>query len=255
MTAPETARYEMLVRVRDFGASYGERFPRSTRGSDAFAAVNTAVTQLEQHGASQYSNRHAVRGIKATNTDAYRELLGTLDAIERTAQAVALEAPDARRQFVVPKKRGPAAVLNAARSIATDAEPLAKAFIAHGLPKDFIGQLEAKIAAFEEARKARVAAKEQHASARTAIEQAFESGMEGVQHLDAIVPNVIGDDGQAMAAWGVARHIEPRRARRRKKAAADNAVPPPAPAPAPAPAVPAATTATPASQPETVKAA
>jgi len=237
MTRTETARYEMLVRVRDFGAAYGERFPGSTRGSEAFAAVTTAVTQLEQHGASQYSNRHAVRGTKATTSDAFRELLTMLDAIERTAQAVALDTPVTDGQFVIPRKHGSSAVLNAARSIVTDAEPLAKAFIAHGLPKDFIGQLEAKIAAFEEARKERVAAKEQHASARKAIEDAFESGTEAVQHLDAIVANVIGGDGQAMAAWGVARHVEPRRATRRKK---DDAT---------------AATATPASQAETVKAA
>ena len=237
MRRTDTARYEMLVRVRDFGAAYGEWFPRSTRGSEAFAAVNTAVTQLEQHGASQYSNRQAVRSMKAANSDAYRELLEALDAIERTARAVALDTPVVDGTFAVPKKRGPAAVLNAARSIATNAGPLAKAFIAHGLPKDFIAQLETKIAAFEEARKQRVAAKEQHASARTAIEEAFESGTEAVQHLDAIVANVIGGDGQAMAAWNVARHVEPRRATRKT----------------PEEAAPAA--ATPASQPETTKAA
>jgi hypothetical protein len=240
MRRTETARYEMLVRVRDFGATYGERFPGSTRGSESFAAVNTAVTQLEQHGASQYSNRHAMRGTKATNSDAYRELLDTLDAIERTAHAVALDTTIVDGMFAVPKKRGPAAVLNAARSIVTNAEPLAKAFIAHGLPKDFVAQLETTIATFEEVRKQRVAAKEQHASARKAIDEAFESGTEAVQHLDAIVANVIGGDGQAMAAWSVARHVEPRRAPRRKKEEEEEASP---------------GTAIPPSQPETVKAA
>ena len=218
MTKDDTARYEMLVRVRDFGAAYGERFPKSTRGSDAFAAVNTAVAALERHGASQYSTRHAVRGTKAANSGAFRELLEMLDAIERTAHAVALDTPVVDGQFAVPKKRGSTAVLNAARSIVTNATPLAKAFIAHGLPKDFVAQLEAKIAAFEAARTARVAAKEEHAASRKAIEEAFGSGMEAVQHLDAIVANVIGEDGLAMAAWDVARRIEWRRTTRTKKA-------------------------------------
>ena len=217
MTKDETARYEMLVRVRDFGAGYGERFPGSTRGGEAFAAVTAAVAALEQHGASQYSNRHAVRGTKATTSDAYRALLEALDTIERTATAVALDTPDVARQFAVPKKRGSTAVLNAARSIVTNAEPLAKAFIAHGLPTDFVAQLDARIAAFEEARKVREAAKEQHASARKAIEEAFASGMDAIGHLDAIVANVIGEDGSAMAAWEVARHVESRRTTRKKK--------------------------------------
>ena len=218
MTRVEMARYEMLVRVRDFGAGYGERFPKSTCGGDAFAAVKSAVSQLEEHGPAQYSNRHAARGVKAANSDAFRELLEGLDTIERTARAVALDTPDIDSQFAVPKRRGSTAVLNAARSIVTRAEPLAKAFIAHGLQKDFIAQLEAKIATFEEARKLRVAAKEQHASARTAIDQAFESGMDAIRHLDAIIPNVLGGDGSAMAAWEVARRLEWRRAARAKTA-------------------------------------
>ena len=225
MTGKETARYEMLVRVRDFGAAYGERFPGSTRGSESFAAVAAAVTQLEQHGASQYSNRHAARGTKAANSGAFGELVGMLDTIERTAHAVALDTPGIDGQFAIPKKRGSTAVLNAARSIVTNAESLARAFIAHGLPQDFMAQLQAKIAAFEEARRARVAAKEQHASARRAIDDAFESGMQAIQHLDAIVANVIGEDGSAMAAWEVARHIE-RRATHTKTAPATTAASP-----------------------------
>lgn len=40
--------------------------------------------------------------------------------------------------------------MNAARAFARDAEPLAGRFIARGMPEDFVAQLKAKIAGFEQ---------------------------------------------------------------------------------------------------------
>ena len=42
----ETRRYEMLVRVRDFGAANGDRFPASTLAGKTFAAVSSTVNDL-----------------------------------------------------------------------------------------------------------------------------------------------------------------------------------------------------------------
>src|SRR5437667_7542066 len=42
----ETRRYEMLVRVRDFGAANGDRFPHSTLVGKTFAVVSSTVNDL-----------------------------------------------------------------------------------------------------------------------------------------------------------------------------------------------------------------
>jgi hypothetical protein len=47
-----------------------------------------------------------------------------------------------------------------------------------------------------------------HVSARAGIDAAIESGLLAVRRLDAIVPNLIGHDRKATAAWHTARHIE-----------------------------------------------
>ena len=47
MTRMERTRYEMLLRVRDFGRRYQSRFPESSDGAQAFATVARAVAEIE----------------------------------------------------------------------------------------------------------------------------------------------------------------------------------------------------------------
>ena len=47
MNTIESRKYEMLVRVRDFGEAYAARFPESTLAKPLFAKVASAVTDLQ----------------------------------------------------------------------------------------------------------------------------------------------------------------------------------------------------------------
>ena len=208
MTTIETRRYEMLVRVRDFGLAHGDRFPKSTMGEEAFAAVVAAVNDLNQHAATQFSSRREARGGASTDTAAYRRLVETLDAISRTARAVELDTPGVKDRFRVPRGKGRLAIVSAARAFASDLEPLASQFIAHGMPGDFVSRLKAKIAGVEEALHEREAGKELNASSRASMKAAIDSGLAAVKRLDAIIGNVLGDDAAAKASWTVARRVE-----------------------------------------------
>jgi len=208
MTTTEKRKHEMLVRVRDFGLARGDRFPKATLGAEAFAAVDAAVNNLNQHGATEFSSRRKARGGASTDTAAYRALVEMVEAISLTGRAVALDTPGADDRFRVTKAQGRRGIMNAARAFARDAEPLASQFIAHGMPEDFVAQLKAKIAGFEQVLHEREARKELNASSRASMNSALESGLAAVQRLDAIVSNVLGDDAAAMASWAVARRIE-----------------------------------------------
>ena len=107
------------------------------------------------------------------------------------------------------------AVVNAARAFARDVEPLAGEFIAHGMPTDFVAQLTAKIAGFEQALQKREASRELHASADASIGAALDPGLAAIHRLDAIIGNVLGDDASAMAAWTVARRLDQYRGTKR----------------------------------------
>src|SRR5262245_43519759 len=55
VTDMEMRRYNMLVRVRDFGQARRELFPEGSVGAQAFAAVTTAVSELGGHAVRKMS--------------------------------------------------------------------------------------------------------------------------------------------------------------------------------------------------------
>jgi hypothetical protein len=215
MNSVETRRYEMLVRVRDFGVAKSGQFPSSTVGGQAFAAVAAAVASLNEHAAAHLSGRGSAREGRASKAVAREALRDDLDAIVRTARALALDMPGLDDKFRAPRGSGDQAVLSAARAFIRDATPLAQAFISHDMPADFLEDLAADIREFEDATREQEAGKDTHVLARAAIEAAMELGLDAVRRLDAVVPNRLRNDDAALATWERARRVEYRSGRAR----------------------------------------
>ena len=97
MNILETRRYEMLVRVRDFGASHRAAFRKVPLGGKMFAEVASAVTELGEQAASQISGRSTVREGSSSKAVARAALRDSLDATSRTARALALDTPGSAR--------------------------------------------------------------------------------------------------------------------------------------------------------------
>src|SRR5262245_19981241 len=93
MTGVDTRRYEMLVRVRDFGATFADRFPPSSLGGQAFATVKAAVDALSEHAASLMSGKGTAREGTTSKAVTREALRDDLEAIIRTARALALDTP------------------------------------------------------------------------------------------------------------------------------------------------------------------
>ena len=49
MTRQQRFKYEMFVRVRDFGAAHAALFPELSKAGQALARVSSAVTELDEH--------------------------------------------------------------------------------------------------------------------------------------------------------------------------------------------------------------
>src|SRR4051812_1037020 len=98
----ETRRYEMFVRVRDFGKNYGDLFPESTLASKEFAAVAAAVKELSEYAVDKKSTtRHGVRSREVART----ALVGELDTMNKTAAAMTADMPDNENKFGMPDRR------------------------------------------------------------------------------------------------------------------------------------------------------
>lgn len=208
MNVMDTRRYEMLVRVREFGMMHADRFPSSTLGGQAFTALTAAVKELTDHAAAQVSGRGSAKEATTTKAVTREALREDIDAIVRTVRVMALDNPGLESKFSVPRARGDQALLNLARAFARDAEPMAKDFVAHHLPKDFLEDLAADIAAFEEAIRDKETAATDVVTSAASVEGAMEAGLDAVRRLDGLVTNRLRDEPAALAAYQRARHVE-----------------------------------------------
>ena len=234
MDNPNTRRYEMLVRVSDFGAAHADIFPAESLGGQMFAATKAAARSLGEHAAAQMSSRGAAEEALRAKVAARTRLVTALNVIRRTSRALALDTPGLDSKFGHPGNQGEQALLATARGFSKDAHTVATGLLAHGLPATFLDDLDTAILAFEAAIRDHDTSQATLAAARAGINAALEAGLTAVQRLDAIVPNLLRDDPSTYASWERARHVErPPRARNgaRKPAAATPAEPPTATAP------------------------
>jgi hypothetical protein len=214
MNLRETRRYEMLVRVRDFGSAHAGIFPPDSLGGQTFAAVTAAVAAFGQHAGAQMSCRGSAREGLDARTAARARLWTALDAVRRTARALALDTPGLAEKFRLPSGQGAQALIAAARAFVQDAGPLATQLVAHGLPATFLNDLVTAISSYEGAIGARATAIGARAAARAGLATALGAGLAAVERLDAIVQNRLHDDPETSAAWERARHVdEPPRVR------------------------------------------
>lgn len=220
MNSLDTRRYEMLVRVRDFGAAHSDLFAKSSLAGRAFASVASAVSKLMQHAASQQSGRSSAREGTTSKAVAREALREDLDAIVRTARGLALDTPGIDDRFRAPRSSRDQALVNHARAFSADAAPLATAFVEHGMPEDFLDDLGDSIKELEDAIRERNEGRQINAAAQTAIDEAMEEALEAVRRLDAIVPNVLRKSASQLSAWELARRVEYRGARKAEPAEA-----------------------------------
>jgi hypothetical protein len=205
MNARERRQYEMLVRVRDFGNSYGHLFPESSVARDNFAAVAAAIGELDAQDLTHMSASVAAR-VERKET-ARRALLARLQAIGQTARVLPRDASGADQQFTVPASATDQTVLTAGRKFVRDAEAFSSQFFAHGMPATFLADLNALVDNFDRALRDRGLGREARRAARASTRAALSSGLAAVRSLTAIVTNHLADDGVTRTLWERERRI------------------------------------------------
>lgn len=226
MKDTERFRYEMFRRVREYVAGRAAEFPPTTLAGELLIRINTEINNLNAHMTAQDSGRSATRASSASKAAARDELRRDLEAISRTARVMALTMPGLEDKFRAPRNVSDQGLIAMARAFAADALPLKTEFIRRGLPDDFLEDLAADIAEFEQAINLKIQKRGAQVSATAAIDDALQRGMDIVRELDAIMRNKYASDPPSLAAWLSASHTE--RASRRSTPTAPVA-PPPAP--------------------------
>src|SRR5436305_240530 len=123
MKDTERRRLEMFIRVREFGSARVSQFPPTSFAGEQFTILDTAIDALESHGSAQTSGKGTVRESITSTAAAHDELMRDLEAISRTARAMALTTPGINAKFRVPHNQSHQDVLAVARAAASEPPP------------------------------------------------------------------------------------------------------------------------------------
>ena len=240
MNTLNVRRYNMFVRVKEFGAAHADLFPAGSPGAQRFADLGDVLNRIDTNVAAEASGHTDVQQGGASKAAARTALRSALEVVIRAAQGVAVTNPGVAETFRLPQSQSDHALVTKARDVVSHATPLHDAFVACGMPGTFAADLQAAADTFEHASKTRAAAKETHVGARLGIAATIESAFAVLRQLDPIVEKRVGDDPTLLGTWQCARRIEkpPVRSAKPASAPASSAVAPSPPVAKPEPAAP-----------------
>jgi hypothetical protein len=230
MDKPKIQKYEMLTRVADFAARNVGLFSKKTAAVELTKDIQSAVARLSQSKAAQAAARDQLRAIRSQRVAKQAALRRQVDAIHDTAEALKITG------FSLPAKPGTSALFDTARSYATAVGSLKSQFVRHGLPSEFIDNLDSATEDLQAAIDSQVAAEGQQKAAIQDFDKTLDEALEYLERFKALLSNAMSDNHAVMAAWEVARRVERTRGYRKEK---PEPVTPTPPAPASVSAAPA----------------
>jgi hypothetical protein len=206
MNDSDRRRYEMLVRVKQFGIDNGADF--TGIATTKFAEVGSKVDETEaKSGAQQAGFGLAAQQFEVKDT-AREDLRDEMSAIARTARSMEYSFPGISEQFRFQRNLSDETMLARARAFATAAVARQADFIAYGLPATFIADLTAAADAFEATFGSAASATAEQVAATAEAAAFIREGMIAKRILDGIVRNRYAGDPGKLAAWLSASHVE-----------------------------------------------
>lgn len=211
MDALERRQTEALIRMDNFGKESAADFPAASVGGKLFKVIAEAVIALADIGAERSSAAGTKLSGTARRKMAREELYADLSAITATARALALDKPEYANKFRIPRLNlNDLTMLETARAFASEASADGRDtdLISYGLPADFLADLNADIASFEQATNQQDVGHRQRTGADASIDEIIENAMIARRKLMVIVPNVYRNNPRKLADWASASHIE-----------------------------------------------
>lgn len=173
------------------------------------------VSDVQAYADAQASGLSAARQFTQSKAVAREELLRDMAAINRTARSMSQSSPGIEEQFGFDPRLKDQELLTAARNFAAAALPLKAEFVKSGMRPDFLEDLAADTAAFEQALSNRAEQRHTHVGATVTIDDLIERGLKMVRELDPVMRNIFEDNPGKLAAWMSASRVErsPRRSK------------------------------------------
>ena len=204
MTRVQRFKYEMFVRVRDFGVANAAVFPESSTGAQLFQKMSAAVADLDGHLKHRAVGRAEGRRVTPQARTAVRAYMKT---IVGAARRMMRDTPQVN-PFRMPPRKTMRVEIATARAIIDEASKRQEAFIRLGLPPTFIADFTAMVNDLQQAQHVRLNSKTVRGQATAGIVSTLANGLEVVRDLDVVVPLATASDPSLVAAWRSARRID-----------------------------------------------
>jgi hypothetical protein len=204
MTKGQRRKYEMFVRVRNFGVVNRDVFPETTGGGQTFAQVAEAVATIEEHLTRREQARAEARKVKATTRAAVTRYM---KAIAATGRRVAEREPGTH-PFRMPARKSAPVILTTARLFMEAAERRTEKFVGLGMAPTFLADFRKLVDELAQAIALQQDSRGSRRRAQAGIERTLALGFAAVRDLDVTVGNALRDDPIRLAQWDGARRIE-----------------------------------------------
>ena len=190
--------------------------------ADQLTALTSAITKAQsaataQDDATNYLSRQrkTVRQLRQTLHDEQ------LIPLYHSAVAIQSEIPNILDHFKIPKiSLDNNEYISKLDGIVGRATEFQAQFIAHGAPADFVTTLQNAMTTYTTTSGTRVQAQQTRTDASKALTVSLTAGRQALQHLNAIVHRVYGNDPATMAVWLQAKHVDGVKSRATKSSAA-----------------------------------
>ena len=196
-----TRKYQMLSRVRDFGATHPELFPTGSASARLLAGIGSIVDALSAisvaHVQGGGTAREASRS-KAAFREAVRDAVETVARIARSMEA---ETPGFSNRFRVPASKRDQALLDAAKAFLADSQPLRPRFAEWELGEEFWAQMGQEVAAFESSMLHQERGVTSRKAAGQALDERAAEGLRLVRRISPLVHKKVKHDPLLLAAW------------------------------------------------------
>jgi hypothetical protein len=200
-------RYDMFVRVRDFGNAHRRQFPDGSMGGKAFRAVEAAIAEIDACNKVLARNE---KGGKQARAAARAALVEALTEIASTARLMSKSSPGADDVFQVSDRLSDVTLLAKARSILDESQLAVDRLVLCGLPKTFVTDLQELIERFEQAIDGRRSKRSDVATAQEGIKTATARALDACRTLDIVVTITLKKDPVKVATWRRDRRINPK---------------------------------------------
>lgn len=204
MTKAQRLRYEMFVRVRNFGVANRDVFPESTAGGRTFAHVAEAVAAIEEFLARRTLARAEARKVKATTRTAVTRYM---KAIASTGRRAAM-GEWGTHPFRMPARKSTPVMLTTARLFLDEAERRQEKFIELGMPPTFLRDFQKLIDELALAVSLQHDSRGSRRKAQAGLDNTLSRGFAAILDLDVTVANALRDDPVRFAQWEGARRID-----------------------------------------------